>query len=159
MGLIFYGGFSIPQPFPEMKVPPHDDPKYADLYRDSCELKLKFENLEISKIALEEKLESKSKVAKDFENRNKELEKDLQSFKMENNILKENSKDSEFEIRKLKRDYFELTKKVASQYNGYQDKVKELGIERTVVEERNRKKEEKKAKRRSKREQKVKDSD
>ena len=78
---------------------------------------------------------------------------------MENNSLKENSKDLEFDIQKLKADYFELTKKVASQYNEYQEKVKELGLERTVVEKRNQKKEEKKAKKKSKREQKVKDSE
>ena len=76
---------------------------------------------------------------------------------MENNSLKENSNDLEFDINKLKADYFELTKKVASQYNEYQEKVKELRLERTVVEKRNVKKEERKAK--SKREQKVKDSE
>jgi hypothetical protein len=152
-------GFSICQPCTEVKVPPHDDLKYTDLCLDFSELKLKFENIEHSKIALEEEVESKSKLAKNIENKNVELEKDLLAFKMENGMLKENSKDLESDIRKLKKDYFELTKKVASQHNEYQEKIKELGFERTVVEERNIKKEAKKAKKKSKRELKVKDSE
>ena len=152
-------GFPIPQPCPQVKVPPHDDTKYADLYCDYCELELEFENLESSKIAIEKKLESKTKTAEDDENKTVELKKDLLVLKMENNMLKENTKDLEFDIKRLKGDYFELTQKVASQYNEYQEKIKELGSERTVVEERNLKKEEKKAKKKSRRDLKLKDSE
>ena len=99
-------------------------------------MELKFYNLESSKIALEKELDSKSRTAKDFENKNVKLEKDLLAFKMENNVLTENIKDLEFDIKKIKGDY-----------NEYQEKFKELGLERTVVEKINLKKEERKLKR------------
>ena len=91
-------------PFPQSKVPPHDDTKYAppqtDLYRHYCELQLEFEHSERSKKALEKELESKSKTAEDVEHKNSEIEKDLLAFKMENNKLKENTNDLEFDIKR-----------------------------------------------------------
>ena len=47
-------GFPLPQPCPQLKVPPHPDTEYSDLYRDFRELEHEFHNLESSKIALEE---------------------------------------------------------------------------------------------------------
>ena len=148
-------GYHISQPFPQVKVPPEYDTKYNDLYRDYHECELELGHLESTKIALEKDLESKSKTAEAVEDKNVELENDLKAFKTENNVLKENTKDLEFDLQKIKRDYIELSKKVAIQHNEYQEKIRELGIERTVVENRNVKKETKKAKKKAKREQKV----
>ena len=88
-----------------------------------------------------------------------ELENDLLAFKTENNLLRENNKDLEFDNKKLKGDYLELSKKVASQYYEYQEKIKELSVERTAIEKRNLKKEEKRAKKKANKEQKARDSE
>ena len=96
-------------------------------------------------------LHSKTKDTENSKNAYIELEKDLAAFKTENNLLRENTKDLEFDLKKIKRDYLELTKKVSSQHNEYQ----ESELERTVVEKRNLKKEEKKAKKKTKKEQKA----
>ena len=141
-------GYPISQACPQVKVPPTYDIKY-------CELTLELDSLESTNIALEKELESKSKTAEDVEHANIELEKDLEAFKTENNLLKEETKDLEFDLKKSKRDYLELTKKVACQHNEYQEKLKEIELDRTVVEKRNFKKEEKKAKKQAKREQKT----
>jgi hypothetical protein len=42
----------------------------------------------------------------------------------------------EFNLQKIKKDYLELTQKVASQQNEYEEKLKEIELERTVVEKR-----------------------
>jgi hypothetical protein len=59
----------------------------------------------------------------------------------------------EFDLKKNKRNYLELTKKFASQHNKYQEWLKETELERTVIEKRNLKKEEKKARKKAKKEQ------
>ena len=152
-------GYPIPQQCPQVKVPPHSETEYSELYRDYRELEHEFDNLESSKISLKKDLELKSKTAEDVEKEIVELEKDLLAFKTDNNLLRENIKDLEFDTKKIKGDYLELSKKVASQYNEYQEKIKELSVEKTVIDERNLKKEEKRAKKKTKREQMARDSE
>ena len=48
---------------------------------------------------------------------------------------------------------------MASQYYEYQEKIKELSVERTVIEKRNLTKEEKRAKKKANKEQKARDSE
>ena len=153
-------GYPIPQQFPRVKVPPHhDDTQYSELSRDYRELENELNNLESCKLALEKDLEFKSKTTEEAEKKNAELEKDLKAFKTENNLLRENNKDLEFETKKIKRDYLELSKKVASQHYEYQKNIKELNVERSVIENRNLKKEEKRAKKKANKEQKARESE
>ena len=154
-------GFLIPQPGHQLQVPQphetvqHDDTKHSELSRDYSELENELKLFESCKLALEKDLEMKRKMAEDAEKKSGDLEKDAVALKAQNNLLKENNKVLEADTKKIKSDYLELSKKVASQFSEYQVKIKELSVEKTVIENRKLKKEEKSAKKKAKKEQKA----
>ena len=155
-------GFLIPQPGQQLLQVPqphetvqHDDTKHSELSRDYSELENELKLFESGKLALEKDLEIRRKMTEDAEKKIGELEKDAAALKAQNNLLKENNKDLEADTKKIKSDYLELSKKVATQFSEYQAKIKELSVEKTVIENRKLKKEEKSAKKKAKKEQKV----
>ena len=155
-------GFLIPQPGQQLLQVPqphetvqHDDTKHSELSRDYSELENELKLFESGKLSLEKDLEIRRKMTEDAEKKIGEHEKDAAALKAQNN-LKENYKDIEADTKKIKSDYLELSKKVATgQFSEYQAKIKELGVEKTVIENRKLKKEEKSAKKKAKKEQKA----
>lgn len=154
-------GFLIPQPGQQLLQVPqphetvqHDDTKHSELSRDYSELENELKLFESGKLSLEKDLEIRRKMTEDAEKKIGEHEKDAAALKAQNN-LKENNKDLEADTKKIKSDYLELSKKVATQFSEYQAKIKELGVEKTVIENRKLKKEEKSAKKKAKKEQKA----
>ena len=133
----------------------HDDTKHSELSRDYSELENELKLFESGKLSLEKDLEIRRKITEDAEKKIGEHEKDAAALKAQNNLLKENNKDLEADTKKIKSDYLELSKKVATQFSEYQAKIKELGVEKTVIENRKLKKEEKSAKKKAKKEQKA----
>ncbi len=100
---------------------------------------------ESGKLALEKDLEIRRNMTEDADKKIGVLEKDAAVLKAQNNLLKENNKDLEADTKKIKSDYLELSMKVATQFSEYQAKIKELSVEKTVIENRKLKKEEKSA--------------
>ena len=153
-------GYPILQPRHREQVPQvHDDTKYAELSRNFCELQNEFKTLESCKEALEKDLEFMRKVAEDVEKKTAELEKVALELKTENDLLRESNKDLENDARKIKSDYLEVSKKVASQFSEYQEKVKELSEERIIIQNRKFKKEEKIARKKANKEKKANNSE
>ena len=122
----------------------HDDTKHSELSRDYSELENELKLFESGKLSLEKDLEIRRKINEDAEKKIGEHEKDAAALKAQNN-LKENNKDLEADTKKIKSDYLELSKKVATQFSEYQAKIKELSVEKTVIENQKLKKEEKNA--------------
>ena len=50
-----------------------------------------------------------NKAVEDVEKKKVEFEKDFLAFKSENNLLREGTKDLEFDLKKTKGDYLELS--------------------------------------------------
>ena len=122
----------------------HDDTKHSELSRDYSELENELKLFESGKLSLEKDLEIRRKINEDAEKKIGEHEKDAAALKAQNN-LKENNKDLEADTKKIKSDYLELSKKVATQFSEYQAKIKELSVEKTVIENQKLQKEEKNA--------------
>ena len=129
----------------------HDDTKHSELSRDYSELENELKLFESGEQSLEKDLEIRRKMTEDAEKKIGEHEEDAAAL----NNLKDNNKDIEADTKKIKSDYLELSKKVATQFSEYQAKIKELGVEKTVIENRKLKKEEKSAKKKAKKEQKA----